>query len=451
VNSLLYVPTNRQCEPAIRYGVAECAALRDRTGAGHVFLLVEHQPGHYTRGHAELVRSLGQSLSVPVMHLTASSWLELSATIVRATGAGEPDQRRLHRLLNPRGTAYGAGPNKAYLVAAALGAENLYRRDSDHLPDYRDGEVAYPAILESAVIGRTLREAGSLANAALVRDDQWDKTVYCVGSSMFGDAPLDRRDLIACGEQFALDLQSLSHPGLSWGLLQEKMRNYLVDEPATRYDDDFYELDLTGRAEIGVSCVRQTFRELPEMPMPSTLGCDYLGKNLLYQLGLPVVFHSRKMRHDYVAARKEQRNGAEHVDYAFRDLRYLLLRRVWNAHNQNIRRHTAAFVPLTGLIDGERYAASFEACLSEIAELTRGIAPDFAAIHRRAARAADGALSGRLNAVADAIDQRGASLAGEVENGIRDYCWLVRWWPRLVQSACGTAEGIRDKLSQPTS
>ncbi|MGI9001656.1 MAG: DUF6271 family protein [Pseudonocardia sp.] len=442
---ILYIPTNRLCVPAIGSATAECAALVGETGEEHIFLLVEHDNDDRIAEHSAALDEDRARHGVPVLHLTVDAWRRVLSAVLAESELDAADRDRAGTLLSRQGVAYGVGPNKAFLVAAALGVDTVHRRDSDHLPDTRDGGPGFPGLLETRAIGRSVREVSSIANADAVPREQWDQTVLFVGSGMFGDPPHDRQELIAAGEEFGVRVLGLSSPWMSPENLVRDVRGYFVGESTIRYDDDHYEIDESGRTELGVSCVRRMFLELPEMPISDTLGCDYCQKNLLYQLARPVVFHSRKMRHSYDDRRRESAVES-YVDYSMRDLRYVVLWPIWSRHNENIRADPAGFLRPDGSLDADRYVASFRSALAEKLPEAKGVGLRFAQVYRDAAAQVDGTHATRLSAVATEAERLGDEVARQVGDGVEEFCWLVERWGDLVRAAAQAGDVVRAEI-----
>ena len=288
-------------------------------------------------------------------------------------GFDDGDRDKARELLTRQGVTYASGPNKAFLTAAALGVETLHRRDSDHLPDAEEGTARLPGIMEVQAIGRRVRDVAPLRSADSLTPQELDQEILFVGSGMFGDPAHDRRELIAAGEEFGVRILGLSSPWLSPEKRLRDVRGYFTSEASVRYEEDFFQVDDSGRTELGVSCLRRVFLNLPEMPIPDTLGCDYFQKNLLYQLSKPVMFQSRKMRHDHDAQRK-QSTMAQFVDYSLRDLRYIVLWPIWSRHNENLRNAPPTFVRADGSLDTAWYAGSFRQALAEKSLEAKGTA-----------------------------------------------------------------------------
>lgn len=429
---VVYVPTHRPALAAVETYMRECAHLSQQSDDPVPFLLVEATREPWVETHADLVHKLADELELPAYHLTVGAFEQFLQPVLAHLGASPGESLYLSRLLQPLGVAYGAGPNKAALVGAALGTTALHRRDSDTLPSFVDGLDRYPGELEIEAIGRPLgsvrlRDGGAADSPA---------PVGIVASAYHGDPAYDRRALFDAGAAFAREVERLDRPDADDAELDALVRRYLVDEPQRDYgDDDFFELDTTGRSEVGVSCLWGVWRELPEMPLRDTLGVDCVRKDLMDKLGRPVVFHSRKVDHRYDPFRSERQLGTT-VEYALRDLRYILLWHVWDAHNRTLRAHPDMFVAPTGLLSNAAYADSFEQARRNVdrAALSRLVA-DFARIHAEAAHSAQEPLAEYLAATSASARATGEKLIDEVLSGIDDFCFLVRLWPRLIDAA----------------
>lgn len=424
--------------------------LRERTGQEYLFLLVEHTKATYTDKHEKSLAHGAHEHGVPTLHLTPDRWEGLLSRILQAIGLPGSEQQRIRQLLSPRDIAYSAGPNKAFLVAATLGVDTLHRRDSDHVPDRRSDGIAFPGVLEAAAIGQPLNSVSSVANSDAAPAEQVGQPVYFVGSSMFGDPPHDRRDLLSLSDDYVINIEKLSSPRSTVEELRNEVHKYFIEEPAIRYDSDFYELDLTGRTELGVSCLQRIFLELPEMPIQDTLGCDYFQKNLLYQLGRPVLFHSRKMRHSYDTERASGLDLEKFILYSLRDLRYLILWRVWSSHNRYLRTHVEEYLLADGSLNADRYARGLASTAEEVLPQIEDIPAAYSEVYTAAARQATGVRADRLQAVADAATKLGTGAIEDVRRGLEDYTWLIVRWKGLIRNATSTREAIEPYIVRPS-
>lgn len=440
-SGIIYIPTNRLCRAAIAHAARECSDVAKHTGDHFALLVVDQPSGAHTEPNRAALRQWATDEGVPWAYVTEQVWGAMCEAILARLRLPEKEGHRLQAVLNRRGIAYGVAVNRAYLTAAALGVETLYRRDSDHLPAKRADGFAYPAVLEAQAIGRPLGEIETRERAG-GNSPSSRSIVRWIGSNMYGEAPIDRRDLLSVDQELGVELDAITHPGAPRSRLLERQESYYFREPGRWYEDDFYELDLTGKTEVGVSCVQGLFRELPEMPIPETLGCDYMGKNLLYQLGLPVLYHSRKMIHTYDAERT-LRSPGQAAAYGLRELRYLILRRLWNNHNARLRSRSTEIASPSGIVRADAYAESFEETLGAADGLTANVVRNYIDIYSRGAARSTGKVHGRLAAVVHEAKSQEERLVPEVVDGVREYCWLVRLWPSVVSAATRAHDSVR--------
>lgn len=445
---ILYIPTNRPCLPAIGNGMTECSLMAEATGEEYVFVLVEHVDSPHVPDHAAVLAKEAAVSGIPALHLTVDAWERILERVLHNAGFDDGDRDKARELLTRQGVTYASGPNKAFLTAAALGVDTLHRRDSDHLPDAEEGTARFPGTMEVQAIGRRVRDVAPLRSAGSLAPQELDQEILFVGSGMFGDPAHDRRELIAAGEEFGVRILGLSSPWLSHEKRLRDVRGYFTSEASVRYEEDFFQVDDSGRTELGVSCLRRVFLDLPEMPIPDTLGCDYFQKNLLYQLSKPVMFQSRKMRHDHDAERK-QSTMAQFVDYSLRDLRYIVLWPIWSRHNENLRNAPPTFVRADGSLDTAWYAGSFRQALAEKSLEAKGTARGFAEVFRDASRQGTGDSATRLSAVADAADELGDRVVDQVATGIEEFCWLIERWHALVEAARSVDDTVASLLVRP--
>ncbi|MTD55585.1 DUF6271 family protein [Amycolatopsis pithecellobii] len=432
--NLLYVPTNRPCADQISE-LAREALLIGTDGRSCVLALIEHSDAPWVDQHRKTLAEQRKSQGVKVIHLTAGVAGNFLRTVINRLDLPSADSNRLLALLNPDELAYGAGPNKAALLAAALGCDTLHRRDSDVRVDEWSTGKAYPCVPELQALGRKIADLGLTLQPNGARNPDPSKTVNFVGTSSFGNSPHDRRDLLLAGEHFLVELELLAAPDESPDHLLEELRQYLTVDPGIRYTTDFAELDLTARTVMLSCAMKDVFLELPEMPIHRTLGTDYLRRNLLRNLHYPIIFHSRKVHHRYDDDRAKQVNPSAVNDYAQRDLRHLILWPILTRHHETLRRAPNSFLTPDGKLNSEQYAANLLDVLEDVVPVIKELPERFVSIYRAAARTVgDKQVAARLYGVADAVEA-GPDYVGEVAQGVEDYCFLVRHWRALIESA----------------
>lgn len=433
---LLYIPTDRSCLPALTSGLREAVAMS--TVSPCHFAVIEHREAPYLKEHAALLRETasgpyGQAL----LHVTPQTWVSFLEEVLQKTPLGGAERERIGSMYSTAAVAYGIGPNKAALLAASLHARFLHRRDSDQVPDVRDGDPWFPYVLEVASVGRRVDEvAGQWPVRGLIDDQDplWESRVPIAGSGLIGDLSLDRRDLDEVGQDLSARIHALAVPDVPVHQLRSRLRAKYGRGPSVRHNSDFFEIDTTGTTEMGNSCMVHCFTQMPEMPIVETLATDYTIKNLLYQVRAPVLYHSRKMIHTYDDKRRAKK-PATVVRYSLRDLRYMIMRRVRTALNREITEFPGAFVDASGAIDGPAFAAKYAAHLEEMLPHLAEVPAAYAEIYAEAADRATAEAAVRLAAIRDGVRQAGHEPIQTVASGIRDFCWLAERWGTLVAAA----------------
>jgi Family of unknown function (DUF6271) len=429
---LLYVPTNRPCAEQIEQLAQEALLIR-KTAGSCLVAIVEHHDGPWSAAHRQALAAARDRHGIDVAHMNWAATTAFLRAVVDGVDAPAEERERLFALLRPSAVAYGAGPNKAALLAAAAGARVLHRRDSDVRVDERpDLGPVYPCVLETKAIDARVVDLGLEVQSGALADDD---VVAFVGTDAFGSAVHDRRDLLTVDARHIVEIELLASPDASREALMQETAQYLIAAPDLRYDRDFFEEDVNARTCVGSACVADIFLELPEMPIHRTLGSDYLGRNALRFLGRPIIYHSRKVRHRYEAARAEQSDLGAVVDYACRDLRHMIIWPVLVAHHRTLRARPGDFLDAAGRLDTKAYTASLFAALEASMPIMTGMPKAFAAIYRTASdETDDAARRERLRAVAEAVEH-GPNFVADVAQGLRDYAFLIGHWPALIASA----------------
>ena len=335
----------------------------------------------------------------------------------------------MRQLLLPSSLSYGAGPNIAYLASANLSCQTVHRRDSDVFLDPLRSD-AYPIELELRAIGNRVGEVVSGYDDMHRPIAGSDDRVCAVGTGTFGAPTADRRDLIAAGYKYLVAFQQLGRPGILEEQVRTEALNSFIREPMTRYNDDFYEIDVNSKVEMECCCLSWITRVIPEMPT-AIPGCDYMGLNVAKQTGHLALFHSRKQQHAYDATRAY---SPPSVDYCLRDLQYIQIGRLCSFHNPRIRANPRAF------LDGEQsvrqnYVSSFRrACAESKSELSR---VRLGAIHvyNAASNDAPPVVARRLRRISNEIARQGEVLDEGVIMAVQNFLLLVEAWPELVAAS----------------
>ncbi len=333
VSHLLFVPTNRLCEGAVHAYAREAQALEE-TGRSFAFALIESNEASHVTRHTELVRALRDRLDIPVIHFDLARQEAVLATAVEEAMVDDATASWARATLLPSRPSYGAGPTKAALLACLLGANNLHRRDSDTVPQNINGSPLYPAELEVRVLGRRVHEADSVVVGT--EPAEREKTVLCTATDYQGAPALDRGAFARLSVDLLIRHEELDHPDANPSDIRARVDRKYVHRDQTGYSSDYLVIDDTGRGEMGACAIANLFAILPEMPLTETLGTDYFVRNLSFRMGLPVVYHSRRILHLESHDRDPRNNVDGFFQYSIREARFKVLRRIWQAMNRHL-------------------------------------------------------------------------------------------------------------------
>jgi hypothetical protein len=436
--SLFFIPTHRDCSSHINQYAQEAFFADNHQSEGATLAIIEHGlPAEVTEAHRVALTAAADTYPVRTL-LFSERQKELFVERILRIAYDETDNdecERLRRLLLPSGRSYGAGPNVAYLLSAALSCDVVHRRDSDvYLDKSRLDHL--PVELELAGIGCMVDQVSVPVRdeeGAPIRSFPSDPAVV-VGTSTFGAPTFDRRDLFAAGSEFIVRFQSLGRPGVPLQEVEAEAMGYLVNESNTRYDEDFFILDDSGRVEMESCCLTEVISYMPEMPT-DILGCDYMAKDIAWQTAQPILYHSRKMEHVFDGSRLQMTDQKELCAYALRDLRYIQMGRVWRVNNQRIRDDVLRFFDGSQFYEAE-YALNFRSAASQARKTLQAVREGALLIYADAAKAvkSHGARE-RLVAVANAIQEEGHDFDEVVVNAIDDFTFLVEKWKMLRSAA----------------
>lgn len=449
VSRLVYVPTDRLSEHSLRAYAAEADALHD-AGVSSAFVLVESNDAAHVAHHAALLEDLRARLSVPLIHFDLARQAAFMQILFLGAGIEATTAAWLRNVLLTSRLSYGAGPNKAALLASFLGAESLHRRDSDTVPQVLDGVPLHPSHLEVAVIGRRIGEARRMAGHASGPNPTLP--VLAVGTDYLGAPALDRHAFARLSVELLSRHEALDHPDATDPEIAARIHRKYVHRDQSPYIGDRVEIDEQGRTEMGAFAIAELFRLVPEMPLTDTLGTDYFVKNLAYRLGLPVVWHSRRVVHDHAVARDPSDAVLRFVHYAMRDANLKVLRRLWRVMNRHL---DEALEPGTagdlGRFDVEGYAECAERAVRETRQDDLvAVLRDLQVLHRDAAEAAEtrGEDGTAFRTVCALLTRQAPFRVTAVQDGFRDFARLIRMWPRLIASAVDASPARRAELTR---
>lgn len=422
VEHLVYMPTNRACGAAIDAVLDECSVLPRDVKARTALLIIDDCSTEIAAANLASVEAAAIPQGIRVWILDRTSWTAILNNMAQQTvWPDDQDGLLLSALVKPGGS-YGAGPNKASLIAAGLRCVTVHRRDSDQLPTV--DRLHQQSSLRVEISGLT----GGFASPQRA-------PAACVGSSLTGQPTRDRRDLRACGDDLADQLDRLSH------LDEQQIRfpRLIITDPPVRISVGGIDaVDDNGRVEMGIAAIHTVHEWIPEMPAVGILGSDYFQKGLLYQLALPVLYHPLTAHHVYEAHRELQGSDTQLAFYAVAELRYAVLRRIWNEFNQNLMAERSSLTPPPGgQLDGGRYADILRGTVSAQRDAVEALPDRFVDVYRTAlGRVTDDIeLRRRLERRITLLEAHADTAVDYVVASFHEYAALSAAWARIVEAA----------------
>ncbi|MFI9081876.1 DUF6271 family protein [Streptomyces sioyaensis] len=424
VTRLVYIPTNRPFEAAFRSVAAEVTAARRVLHEDVRLLVIDDCSAETSRKNRAVVEHAARKHGCDVHVLTPDGWQQLADEIVTAAALSLKDTNAARSALVKPSGSYGAGPNKAALIAAYVGAASLHRRDSDQLTGVDPRSGWSPLHVESRLLGGVAHTSRRPASSA-----------YCVGSSLTGEPTRDRRDLQHNSPDAARRIDDLSRLSPAEARPRHANRTAPVPARTTVGDCIRVERDLTGSVEMGIAALHTVYEWIPEMPAVGILGSDYFQKGLLYQLDLPVFHHQLRAHHVYEDWRTEQRDPQHLGWYALAELRYSLLRYHWNAFNEQLKSDRDQLLSGGGSFDSAAYGEWFVDTVRRGAQRAARLPHEYIAVYKEVATTARGDVRDRIDIRIAALEAEADSSPAYVAAAISEFASLTRLWPALTAAA----------------
>lgn len=428
---LIYIPTNRLCSPAIIEQLLESRWVAESQSGQPIFLLIDSSDAETSAKHDKTIRDNLPS-GVRGVHLTQSRQDAFVGLLTAELSS--QDRADATRLLLPAGISYGRGPNLAALVAVSADCTTVHRRDSDGYHD-PSRSADWPVELELRALGEPYSAFLDLLQSPAAGPQFRTTRIELAGSGMFGSPTIDRRDLFETSEQLGVQLQALGRPGVDLEEVRVEARRYLIQEPRTRYSTDFFSLEESARVEMGnVGIVASALTLIPEMPT-GIIGCDYMVKDLLWRLGRPEVFHSRKLLHLFDAVRDTADSRTEtQLDYVIRDVQYLQFGRVHSLVGKQMSQSLEMF-EAKGHFLPSNYAEQFRQAAIDAKEEMRRVRTGAVKIYAEAAKLAHSGISEKFARVSERLQERGEAIDREVVDSVNEFARLIDLWPALLDAA----------------
>jgi hypothetical protein len=298
-----WIPTNRVVRPCLASYVRELDYWRRLTGeVVPAFILDSGNPAVEKVNEDAVAEVRAQYPMLHIQHVSYDEQRALVGQVMRS--AGLPASYVDHFV--PGSTNYGAVMNKIALFAAANGSDFVHRRDSDTV---LQDNCPFPIEAEMLALRRNVAQGGSAA-----------VTPAAVGSGYVGEWNMDLKPFIAASPELfsvfwgCLGVDSSLHEQI-YETLDQGSRDYYQHDDVGYTDRNGFNLPDAGN--VALSKIYQLFPSLPSNAMSS----DYMPFRFARGCGIPIVYHQRRVVHEYHAERGDNIDGYLNSLLKYSDLR----------------------------------------------------------------------------------------------------------------------------------
>lgn len=418
-----FVPTNRECGPAISSYCQELRFARRELGRAIPMIVSETNEEAHVQSNAAVIRSTAAAHpELEILHLTLARQRRYFEELL----ADEPSE--FSELFVGGRHDYGSAMNKLFLMTCSLGAEGLHRRDSDTTllsEELPQDKGRFPIEVELSNLGRpasqvTAQQRGQHA------DENGDPRICVVGGNYYGEWNLDVKDLAA--RSYDLVESLFVHLGFDPASVSElcaeifpREQTYLADDVLTlvRKVNDGPNADCGNFAMTGLHEV------LPNVPGRNMLAADYFTFDIGTSLGIPSLHHTRSVFHQYTSTRFQYPSKLRYWEGVARFADY------FNLYGPMFEHHAIGAAEPDSLVP----PSARQALLDAVAALPE--APRAPRLERIEAIAQE-VLIPMGDGYAQIGEHLGAHMEGylnECDEDYRLHALLIERWPVLIQRA----------------
>lgn len=429
----LAIPSNRECRAAIAALANEAAAVAHVPGLNVLVLISDTSGAADLAANTEQVQQSRIESGQKLIHLSAADQTSFLQRMLAASELESAVCQRLQALLLPHAVSYGAATNRLFLFAASLDCESVHRRDSDSHYLHKDGLPRFPLQQELRFLGRESHHLGDEVNQVDAHLPEQACPVMMVGGSYSGEASIDIMPMYQANPALCHEILGLwAERGMSAAEKQVFNDRMFLRRKHDAFEHDLAILTTADADERPVDMCNVSFyaihEQVPLPTAPGTIGADYFLIDLLRALALPVVHHNRNIVNYYTA---ERRTEAGFIDYQTRLARFYLYMSYAHEIVAGLSAAPGRFIDSQWQIEHAQLADLIEqastCCDQENAEkldvLCRAL-PQFGPAY---------------TVVAREIDAQRTALLTQAKQDMLDFAFLVRHWPRLIQSSKKTA------------
>lgn len=297
-----WIPTNRNVSACIASYILEIDYWYKLSGQAIPLFILDSGNEKIEQENSEVASAIAsQYPHLSVSHISLSLQQKIIRELLKSAGL----DASLVELIAPGNTNYGAVMNKIAVLAASLGSEFIHRRDSDTTL-----QPHCPSPLEFEIL-------------ALDRVRKPGISPVAVGSGYVGEWSMDLKPFIQVNPKLfsvfwsCLGVSEDLHDAIYKKLDNESQATYNNDSINYTDKNGFF---LPDAGNVALSSFYQSFPCLPSNAMSS----DYSWFRFARGLGFPMIYHQRRVVHEY-----HQERGDNIETYLTSLLKYCDLRPIY--------------------------------------------------------------------------------------------------------------------------
>lgn len=299
------IPTNRECVECIKAYVEEAKRIQDRTGEECSFVLIDTSSEETQELHKKVIEELKKKYNcIKIFYLNNQDQTKFLKELVKLHKS--ENSELLYELLNPSGLSYGAAANRTFLVAAALGCNIILRRDSDTLPQMKNGTYLFPSDIENEYLGKTLESIKSQLSKNDYANElasMGNNCVLMVGANYLGEWAGDYREMYEYNPDILKKHVWMNMPQKTSEEVDARIQYRYLQRNSDLHVEDRLEVVKDDLIEVGNFGLKDVFLDVPLIPSEYALSMDYFYHSLFDELQLPKLYHNRHVQHFHTKER----------------------------------------------------------------------------------------------------------------------------------------------------
>ncbi|SET64635.1 DUF6271 family protein [[Clostridium] polysaccharolyticum] len=428
------IPTNRECVDCIKAYVEETRKIQKKTGEECSFVLIDTSPEEVQETHSVLIDELkSEYKNIKIVYLNDQAQSEFLNKLVASYQTENP--KLLYELLNPSGLSYGAAANRTFLVAAALGSNIVFRRDSDTLPQIKDGKFLFPSDIEDEYLGKNVCQIKDLLDKndyANELDKMGNNPILMVGANYLGEWAGDYREMYEYDPDILKKHVWMNMPHKTSEEVDARIEYRYLQRNSDLHVEDRLQIVIDDLIEVGNFALKDVFLDVPLLPSEYALSMDYFYHSLFDELLLPKLYHNRHVQHFHTGERgSEAWFNRYHLGIAKSKVLRRYLAMVYKGISMNRER-----ILKGGRIDNIEIAKIFEVVskvsLEEASVLMDDLADLYSSINIE-----------KYPKVAVLMREQKEEILLDAQKDIEKYAFLCKEWKALCEHASSIIDSLQ--------